>query len=131
MPTVRAVLAKVYPFFSLYLLHPCYTACFSGAAKLARRQREEKKCSPRERGRKLEHRAASVARWLFLLTFFFVFYATPTSTERGASAVLKRGGKFRLSTLLRQVCYTDGAYGVLNIFQISASMFLILILNCS
>ena len=33
------------------------TACLSGAAKLVRRKCGEKKCAPRERGRKLEHRA--------------------------------------------------------------------------
>ena len=38
------------------------TACLSGAAKLARRQRGEKKFGPRQRGRKLEHRAARSQR---------------------------------------------------------------------
>ena len=33
------------------------TACLSSAAKLAWSQRSEKKCTPRDRGRKLEHRA--------------------------------------------------------------------------
>ena len=61
-----------------------FTACLSGAAKLARRQRGEKKYSPRERGRKLEHRAMW---WLILPTFFFFSYTILTSTERGASAV--------------------------------------------
>ena len=42
------------------------TACLSSAAKLARRQRGEKKCSPRESGRKLEHRAAWSQRGGFL-----------------------------------------------------------------
>ena len=60
-----------------------YTACHSGAAKLARRQRGEKKCDPREHGRKLEH------RWLFCSLFLFFFNTKLTSTERGASA-----GKF-------------------------------------
>ena len=35
------------------------TACLSGAAKLARRQRGEKKCDPRERGS-----SAVAARWI-------------------------------------------------------------------
>ena len=43
------------------------------AAKLARRQHGEEKCSPHERGRNLEHRAvhpiADGARWAFLLKF--------------------------------------------------------------
>ena len=66
------------------------TACLSGAAKLGRRQRGEKKCSLRERGRKLEHCAARSQRGgrvVILLTFFFFFYTIITSTKRGASAV--------------------------------------------
>ena len=61
------------------------------AAKLARRQRGEKNCDPRERGRTLEHFAARRVRWLFLLTFFSFLYNTFTSNERGASAVENLG----------------------------------------
>ena len=63
------------------------TACLNGAAKLARRQRGEKKCSPRERGRKLEHRERSAVVVFFFLKMFFFFYTILTSTGRGASAV--------------------------------------------
>ena len=72
----------------LFSIH--FTVFLSGAAKLARRQRVEKKCSPRQRGRKLDHRAAR-ARWLFLSTFLFFSYTILTSTERGASAVENLG----------------------------------------
>ena len=56
----------------------CILLPICGATKLARRQRGEKNCGPRERGRKLEHRAARSQRgesavvglrWLFLFTF--------------------------------------------------------------
>ena len=71
------------------------TACLSGAAKLARTQRGEKKCCPRERGRKLEHRAgpsAALARWLILSTFSFFSHNTYIySTERGDSVVKNLG----------------------------------------
>ena len=67
------------------------TACLSGALKLARRQRGEKKCGTRERGRKLEHRAARSQRnrsaVVVFAHFFFLFYTKNTYTERGASAV--------------------------------------------
>ena len=69
------------------------TACLSGAAKLARSQRGDKKCGPRECGRKLEHRVDRSQRdegavvdsaHFFLL---FSFYRILTSSGRGASAV--------------------------------------------
>ena len=79
-----------------------FVTCLSGAAKLARRQRGEKNCDPRERGRKLEHRAArsqhgSSAVVVFAHSFL-LFYTKITSTERDAFAV----ENCKLSALLRQ-----------------------------
>ena len=72
-----------------------FTACLSDVAKLARRQRGEKKCSPRECGRILEHRAAQSQRGGSAVVgstyFFLLFYTILTSTERGASAVENLG----------------------------------------
>ena len=72
------------------------TACLSGAAKLERRQRGEKKCAPHECGRKLEYRAARSQRGAssvadFDLFFPLFLYIILTSTERGASAVENSG----------------------------------------
>ena len=53
------------------------TACLSGAAKLARRQRGEKKCGPRERGRKLNHRAERFERGgsgVIAFAYFFLLF---------------------------------------------------------
>ena len=58
---------------------PLMTACLSGAAKLARRQCGKKKCGPRARCRKFEHRAV-----VGFAQLFFFFY---TSTECSASTV--------------------------------------------
>ena len=70
------------------------TACLSGAAKLGQRQRGEKKCGPRKRGQKLEHRAAQLQRSrsavVFWLTFFFFFYTILIFTERGGNFKLLR-----------------------------------------
>ena len=62
------------------------TACLSGAAKLARRQRGDKKCDPRERGRKLEHCAARSQRSGCFCSLFSSF-SIQYFTGRGASAV--------------------------------------------
>ena len=56
------------------LTFPPITACLSGAAKLARRQRGEKICSPRQRGRKLEHRAARSQRGEGAVVVFVHFF---------------------------------------------------------
>ena len=62
------------------------TACLSGTAKLG--DSAVKKCDPRERGRKLEYRAARSKRggcfYLLFLLFFSIQYLP---TERGTSAV--------------------------------------------
>ena len=49
---------------------------YTGAAKLARRQRSEKKCGPRERGRKLKHRATRRERGGCFAHLFLLFYTT-------------------------------------------------------
>ena len=58
---------------------PHVTACLSGAAKLARRQRGEEKCSQCERDRKLVHRNAGSQRGrsavvVFAHFFFFLYF---------------------------------------------------------
>ena len=53
---------------------PDRTACLSGAAKLARRQRGQKNCGPRERGRKLDHRAARFERGGSAVVVFAHFF---------------------------------------------------------
>ena len=68
------------------------TACLSGAAKLAQRQRGDTKYGPRERVGILEHRAAHSqhdrSAVVIFAHFLFFFSTIITSTERG--------GKFRL-----------------------------------
>ena len=59
-----------------------FTACLSGAAKLARRQRGEKKYSPRERGRNYKH--GGLFPSFFILLFLLI-------CERGVSAVENLG----------------------------------------
>ena len=50
------------------------TACLSGAAKFAQRQRDEKKFHQRERGRKLKHRATRSQRGEGALVVFAHFF---------------------------------------------------------
>ena len=50
------------------------TACLSGTAKLARRQRGEKKWGPRKRGRKLDHHAARFKRGGSAVVVFAHFF---------------------------------------------------------
>ena len=63
------------------------TACHNGAAKLARRQRGEKNCSPRKRVGKLEHRTARSQRdgkevVVFAQFSLFLFYLLLLSALR-------------------------------------------------
>ena len=67
-------------------------ACLSGAAILAWRQRGQKKCGPRQRGRKFERRAARSQRDGSAVTFFahlfliFIYntYLALRATETGS-----------------------------------------------
>ena len=67
---------------SAYTLCPDWTACLSGAAKLARRQDGDKNASA----------------VVFLSTFFFLSYTKLTATERGELTQWN----FKFSALLRQ-----------------------------
>ena len=96
------------------------TACLSGEVKLARRQRGEKSGSPREHGRKLAHRAVWSQRdgsAVVFSHFFLLFFYNPYVNR----ARWQRGGKFRLSALLRQaviVCYIGWVKDWINLIYL-------------